>query len=136
MSALERVMLVEDDRSVRRVAQMALEMVGGLKVRACESGVEALDAIAEFRPQLVLLDVMMPGMDGPAVLRRLREQPETARIPVVFLTAKAQDEQVGQLRALGVLGVIFKPFDPMTLAKTVASMWDGDPSRTQADVGR
>ena len=125
--SLERVLLVEDDRNVRRVAQLALEMVGGLKVCACESGAEALEAVAEFQPQLVLLDVMMPDMDGPTVLRRLRERPETASIPIVFLTAKVQNEELRQLRALGALDVISKPFDAMTLANSVKSIWEGRP---------
>ena len=123
-AALERVLLVDDDRNVRRVTQLALEMVGGMKVRACESGAEAVAAAVEFRPQLVLLDVMMPDMDGPAVLSRLREQPDMSAVPVVFLTARAQGEEIRQLRALGALDVICKPFDPMTLAQTVKSIWD------------
>ena len=122
--SLERVLLVEDDRNVRRVAQLALEMVGGLKVCACESGAEALEAVAGFQQQLVLLDVMMPDMDGPTVLKRLRERPDTASIPVVFLTAKVQNEELQQLRALGALDVINKPFDAMTLAKSVNSIWE------------
>jgi len=123
-ATLERVLLVEDDRNVRRVAQLALEMVGKMKVCACESGAQALAAVNDFRPQLVLLDVMMPDMDGPAVLKRLREQPDTASIPIVFLTAKVQNEELRQLRALGALDIISKPFDAMTLAQSVNSIWD------------
>jgi two-component system OmpR family response regulator len=124
---LKKVMLVEDDDDIRTVAGMALEMVGGLTVRACGSGEEALAAVAEFAPQLVVLDVMMPGMNGPEVLVRLRAQDATADIPVVFLTAKAHREEVERLRALGVLDVVAKPFDPMTLADTIKALWAGRP---------
>lgn len=124
---LKKVMLVEDDDDIRTVAGMALEMVGGLTVRACSSGEEALAAVAEFAPQLIVLDVMMPGMNGPEVLVRLRAQDATADIPVVFLTAKAHREEVERLRALGVLDVVAKPFDPMTLADTIKALWAGRP---------
>jgi len=124
---LKKVMLVEDDDDIRTVAGMALEMVGGLTVRACGSGEEALAAVAEFAPQLIVLDVMMPGMNGPEVLVRLRAQDATADIPVVFLTAKAHREEVERLRALGVLDVVAKPFDPMTLADTIKALWAGRP---------
>ena len=91
---LERILLVEDDRDIRMVARTSLELVGGFQVRACESGEEALQAVAEFLPQLMLLDVMMPGMDGPTVLKRLREQPQTAKVPAIFFTAKMLPEEV------------------------------------------
>jgi CheY-like chemotaxis protein len=122
---LQRVMLVEDDNDIRTVAVMALEMVGGLKVQACESGARALEVVREFAPQLVLLDVMMPGMNGPEVLQALRQLPDSATVPVVFLTAKAQEAEVAKLRALGALDVIAKPFDPMTLSDTVKRLWEG-----------
>ena len=123
--ALKKIMLVEDDTDIRTVASMALEMVGGLEVRAFASGEEALAAVAGVAPQLIVLDVMMPGMNGPEVLAHLREQGATAGIPVVFMTAKAQPEEVERLRALGVLDVIAKPFDPMTLADTIKALWAG-----------
>jgi two-component system OmpR family response regulator len=126
--ALERVMLVEDDNDIRTVAGMALEMVGGLKVQACESGAQALEVVAAFAPQLVLLDVMMPGMNGPEVLQALRQRSDTAAIPVIFLTAKVQEDEIAKLRALGALDVIAKPFDPMTLAATVRALWAARPN--------
>ena len=122
--ALQTVLLVEDNLDIRTIAKAALEMVGGLKVRACESGAEALAAIAEFKPQLVLLDVMMPDMDGPGVLKELRGRPDTAAIPVVFLTAKAGASEIQRLRSLGALEVLTKPFDPMTLHEKVKAAWD------------
>ena len=120
---LERVMMVEDDNDIRTVAGMALEMVGGLKVLACESGAVALAAVKDFAPQLVLLDVMMPGMSGPEVLKALRRDPQTAGLPVVFMTASVQTAELQELRKLGALEVIAKPFDPMTLADQVKAIW-------------
>ena len=120
---LERVMLVEDDPDIRAVAKVALEIVGGFSVCACESGAQALESIAGFDPQIVLLDVMMPEMDGPAVLAKLRARQETETVPVIFLTAKARTEEMQQLAGLGALGIIAKPFDPMTLADQVKALW-------------
>jgi CheY-like chemotaxis protein len=122
--ALRTILVVEDEPDIRTIVKAALEMVGGMKVRACESGAEALAAIVEFKPQMVLLDVMMPDMDGPGVLALLRENPGTAAIPVVFLTAKATPSEVQRLRALGAADVLTKPFDPMTLHEKVRAAWD------------
>jgi CheY-like chemotaxis protein len=121
--ALRRVLVVEDNADIRTIVKAALEMVGGLEVRACESGAAALDAIPEFAPQLLLLDVMMPDLDGPGVLGRLRERPATAALPVVFLTAKAAPTEIQRLRALGALDVLTKPFNPMTLHEQVKAIW-------------
>ena len=121
---LQKIMLVEDDGDIRTVAAMSLEMVGGLNVLACESGEGALDAMADFAPQLVLLDVMMPGMNGPEVLARMRARPEGAQVPVAFMTAKVQPEEIRALLALGVVDVIAKPFDPMTLPDQVKALWE------------
>lgn len=120
---LRKVLVVEDNHDIRTIVKAALEMVGGLEVRACESGTEALETVSEFGPQLILLDVMMPDLDGPGVLARLRERPDTAAIPVVFLTAKAAPSEVERLRALGALDVLTKPFDPMTLHEQVKAIW-------------
>jgi two-component system, OmpR family, response regulator len=121
--ALKRVLLVDDNPDVRMVAKMALEFVGGLQVADAASGAEALRIAASQPPDLILLDVMMPEMDGPATLKALRERPETAGIPVVFLTAKARADEIRGLRELGALYVIPKPFDPMTLADEVEAVW-------------
>jgi len=120
---LERVLYVEDDSDIRAVAQIALEVVGGLNLRACSSGTEALQAAESFRPDLLLLDVMMPGMDGPTTLACLRQLAQTASTPVIFMTAKVQASEVAYYRSLGALGVISKPFDPMSLAAQVCQIW-------------
>jgi two-component system OmpR family response regulator len=124
---LQRVLYVEDDADIRTIAVLALEAVGGLTVRACASGAEALEAAAAFTPDLLLLDVMMPGMDGPTTLARLREQPGTAGTPVVFMTAKVQASEIEHYKSLGALGVITKPFDPMGLATLVQDLWRNAP---------
>ncbi|MES2902763.1 MAG: response regulator [Pseudomonadota bacterium] len=121
---MTRILYVDDDPDIREVALMALELDGGLEVRACASGAEALDVAPLFKPALVLLDVMMPQMDGPTTLGHLRADPATANIPIVFITARTQRAEVEQLKRLGALGVIAKPFDPMTLADQARAFID------------
>ncbi len=121
---LQKILLIEDDDDIRTILRVALEKVGGFTVRACSSGTEGLAAVTEFAPQLVLLDVMMPGMDGPTVLSSLRERPDTAALPVIFLTARAVPADIARLRALGALDVLTKPFDPMTLHEKVKAAWN------------
>ncbi len=120
---LTRIMYAEDEPDIQAVAKLALEMVGGFKVQICANGHEALAMVREFMPDLILLDVMMPGMDGPTTLERLRADPATAGIPVIFLTAKVQPAEVVHYQSLGALNVIAKPFDPMTLAAQVRQIW-------------
>lgn len=124
MKTLQQVLYVEDDEDIQTVAQMSLEMVGGLTLRTCNSGQDALLAAAQFEPDLILLDVMMPGMDGPMTLKQLRKLPHLANTPVIFMTAKMQTAEVAHYRTLGALGVIAKPFDPMQLAQQVRQLWD------------
>ncbi|MBI3948609.1 MAG: response regulator [Armatimonadetes bacterium] len=121
---LTRILFVEDEPDIQEVARLALEVVGGFTVRVCGSGAEALQVAPEFGPELVLLDVMMPGMDGPTTLKALRGLPSTAETPVVFVTAKAQPHEVARYRELGALGVITKPFDPMALSDEVRRLWE------------
>lgn len=99
---------------------MTLEMMAGWEVRTASSGEEALAMAAAHPPDAILLDVMMPVMDGPATLARLRAEPATAGVPVVFLTAKAQAADQRRLAEMGAAGVLAKPFDPMTLADQVS----------------
>jgi len=119
MGTLQRILYVEDELDIQVVARIALENVGGFNVQICSSGQEALDTIASFAPDLLLLDVMMPGMDGPTTLKALRELPEAADIPALFMTAKVQADEIAALKALGALEVIAKPFDPMKLAQQI-----------------
>ncbi len=119
---LERVLYVEDDPDIRAVGALALGL-GGISVKSCASGDEAVAAAATFGPQLILLDVMMPGMDGLATLGALRTLDATARTPVVFMTAKVQPKQVERYRDMGAVDVIPKPFDPMTLAALIRAIY-------------
>ncbi len=120
-----RILYVDDEADIREVAQLALELDPDIEARSCASGAEGLAAAAEWHPDLILLDVMMPGMDGPTTFARLREQPETAAIPVVFITARTQTHEVHRFRELGARGVLAKPFDPMTLADQVRALLNG-----------
>ncbi|SDN62934.1 response regulator [Polaromonas sp. JS666] len=120
---LNRILYVEDEPDIRMVAQMALQAVGGFTVIACASGQEALDAAPGAGADLLLLDVMMPGMDGPTTLKGLRELPATASTPVIFMTAKVQAAEVAVYKGLGALEVIPKPFDPMELSTQIQRIW-------------
>jgi CheY-like chemotaxis protein len=112
---VSKVLLVDDDQDLLRIAQLSLCNVGKWKVLLAASGKDALKMAVEELPDVILLDVMMPQMDGLSCLKCLRQTPQTADIPVIFLTAKVQASEVDQYTALGAIGVIIKPFDPITL---------------------
>ncbi len=120
------VLLVDDEPHVRRIAELALRGVGGFSVLVASSADEAVELAARERPDVVLLDVMMPGKDGPAALAALRAAAATAAIPVIFLTGKGKREDVDRYLGLGALGVVHKPFDPMRLAQQVTQILAGD----------
>ncbi len=120
---LRRILLVEDELDIQMVARLALEDIGSFEVEVCGSGTEALEIAPRFRPELILLDVMMPAPDGPATLKALARNPATASMPVVFVTAKAQSHEVEEYLQLGAVDVIVKPFDPMTLADRIREIW-------------
>lgn len=118
-NSLNKVLCVEDDPDIRAIAELALQDVGGFKAALCSSGREALEMAPQFGPDLILLDVMMPEMDGPETMRRLQAQDVTRSTPVIFMTARIQDSEIEEYLALGAIGVIPKPFDPMTLADEI-----------------
>lgn len=120
---LKRLLLVEDEPHLQMVTRVTLERVGGFEVHSCSSGEDALIAARELQPDLILLDVMMPGLNGVETLDMLRRSPETASIAVVFMTAKAQKAELDAYRDLGAVGVISKPFDPMTLPALLREIW-------------
>lgn len=124
MSELQRVMCVEDDPDIRLILEFSLATVGGYQVRLCPDGHAALAQVADFRPDLVLLDVMMPGLTGPETLEALRTRPEMQGVPVVFMTAKAMPDELEALLTHGATGVIVKPFDPMTLPTDIRPYWE------------
>lgn len=123
-SSLKRILMIEDEPDIRTVAELALEAIGGFELTACESGQQALERIADCRPQLILLDVMMPGMDGPATLKAIRQLPGYAETPAVFMTAKVQSDEIQGYLAEGAAGVIPKPFDPLALADQIREIWN------------
>lgn len=123
MKSLENVVYVDDESDIREVALLALEDVAGFSVQAYASGQQLLQALPATPPDLLLLDVMMPGMDGPTLLQALRAQPAYAQVPVIFMTAKVQPAEVAALRAAGAIGVIAKPFDPMGLGEDIRALW-------------
>ncbi len=120
---LKRILYVEDESDIQTITAMALEAVGGYTVICCSSGAEALAAAPTANVDLILLDVMMPGMDGLATLGALRGLPQTADTPVIFMTAKVQASEVQHYTRLGVAGVVPKPFDPMTLSEQIGDIW-------------
>jgi two-component system OmpR family response regulator len=116
-----RILHVDDEPDIREVVELSLGLDPDFAVRSCGSGREALAVAAEWQPDFILLDVMMPAMDGPSTLVQLRENARSATIPVIFMTARAQARELDHFRSLGAVGVIAKPFDPMTLAASVRS---------------
>lgn len=123
MSELERVLFVDDDPAIRDLIDVALSTVGGLSARGFASGEEAVSAAEGFDPQLLLLDVMMPDMDGPMTMSALKSIDSLAAAPAVFLTAKVHGKEVDRLMGLGAVKVLPKPFDPMTLADELRAIW-------------
>jgi CheY-like chemotaxis protein len=119
---MKRILYVDDEADIREVAAMSLELESGFEVRCAASGPEAIVEAAAWRPDLIMLDVMMPGMDGPTTLAELRAAPATASIPIIFITARTQAREVEGFMALGAIGVIAKPFDPMQLGSQVREL--------------
>jgi CheY-like chemotaxis protein len=117
-----RILVVDDDEDVRRLAVLSLSRVGGHTVASAASGAECLDALTDERPDVVVLDVMMPTMDGPSTLLAIRDRARTHDLPVVFLTAGVVEADMDRLRALPVSGILHKPFDPMTLPSELATL--------------
>lgn len=119
---IQKILMVDDDLSILMIAQISLTKVGMWQVKTVDSGTKALDEIDEFKPDLILLDVMMPGMDGPTTFKQLRDNASFASTPVIFMTAKVQPTEVESYCKLGAAGVISKPFDPMTLPAEIRKL--------------
>ena len=114
-----RLLHVEDDPDIREIALMSLEMSGHFTIRQCEDGAKALTCAEDFAPDVLLLDVMMPGMTGPQLLARLREIPALSKTPAIFMTARAQESEKLALLDSGAVAVIAKPFDPIALSDEI-----------------
>lgn len=117
-----RVLYVDDEADIREIVGLSLGLDPDITVEIASSGAEALTAVQAQLPDLILLDVMMPDMDGPTTLFRLRERAESREIPVVFMTARAQRREIERFKTLGALGVIAKPFDPISLASDLKAL--------------
>jgi CheY-like chemotaxis protein len=120
---LRRLTYVEDEPDIRSIAEFALKEIGGYEIDVCANGPEALDRTPNFNPDLIILDVMMPGMDGIETFKRLRAIPKLAETPIIFMTAKAMKHETDRYRALGAADVIPKPFDPITLPERIEEIW-------------
>lgn len=121
MRPVHTVMLVDDDPNIRKLAKMSLERVGSWKVQAVASGHEALELLKTERPDVIILDVMMPGLDGRATLARIKES-EFASVPVILMTAKVQTAEMDEYVSIGACGVIIKPFDPLKLPDEILAL--------------
>jgi two-component system, OmpR family, response regulator len=119
----QSVLYVDDDADICSIVQATLRIVPGLNVQTADSGERAIDLAYELRPDLVLMDVMMPGLDGPSTLKRMRQSVLLADIPVIFLTAKVLPAEIAQFLQLGAIGVIVKPFDPLKLYAELVALW-------------
>ncbi|MBZ4021776.1 hypothetical protein CKO11_04790 [Rhodobacter sp. TJ_12] len=119
---MARILYIDDDNDIREIAVMALELNELFEVRSAASGASGLEIAREYTPDLILLDVMMPGLDGPATYRLVKLDPALQQTPVAFITARTQTHQVAELMGMGACSVIPKPFDPMALAGQVESL--------------
>ena len=124
---LNRICYVEDDEDIQKIVRMSLERVGKMTVEVVSDPMVAIERMIAFKPELVMLDWMMPGMDGPTLFRKMRTVPETSALPVVFITAKASQRELDELRALGAAGTISKPFSPTDLPTQLRDIWAGLP---------
>lgn len=120
---LERICYVEDDEDIQRIVRMSLERIGKMTVEIVSDPTAAMEAMTTFKPDLVMLDWMMPGMDGPALFRAMKLRPETSSLPVVFITAKASTRDMEELMDLGAAGAISKPFSPKDLPEQLRAIW-------------
>ena len=121
---LKKILYVEDDQDIQTVGKITLEAFGNFNVFTCNSGKEALELVKEVNPDLILMDVMMPEMDGITALSELKKDFEVSGIPVIFMTAKAQVHEVEKYNQLGAAGVIIKPLDPVKLCSQIIEIWE------------
>ena len=124
---LNRVCYVEDDEDIQRIVRMSLEKIGKMTVEVVSDPMVAIDRMIAFKPDLVMLDWMMPGMDGPTLYRKMLETPAVQSLPVVFITAKASTRELDELRKLGAAGTISKPFSPKDLPDRLRAIWGALP---------
>ena len=126
MAVIDKILYVEDEPDIQTIAQIALSDIGGFTIETCSSGIEAIQKAEAFKPDLILLDVMMPEMDGPETLSKLKQLKNTATTPVIFMTAKVQPQEIEYYKSLGAVDVISKPFDPINLATHIRSIMESE----------
>ena len=124
---LQRICYVEDDEDIQRIVRTSLERIGKMTVALVTDPTQAIAVMAEFRPDLVMLDWMMPVMDGPTLFRQMKLRPETSGLPVVFITARASQRDLDELKVLGAAGTISKPFSPKDLPEQLRQIWKNLP---------
>jgi two-component system, OmpR family, response regulator len=124
---LNRICYVEDDEDIQRIVRMSLEKVGKMTVEVIGDPMVAIERIMAFKPELVMLDWMMPGMDGPTLFRKMLDTPAVRDLPVVFITAKASQRELDELKTLGAAGTISKPFSPKDLPDQLRAIWHALP---------
>lgn len=123
MTELSKILYAEDEPDVQTVVELTVQAMSEYQIRICDNGKKLLECVDEYNPDLILLDVMMPEMDGPTTFKHLQLKESTKDIPVIFMTAKAQVQEVEIFKETGVLGVITKPFDPMNLCDEIREIW-------------
>lgn len=121
---LKKILYAEDEPDIQTIVQIALWAYSKLDLKVCDNGQLLLDCVEEYKPDLILLDIMMPVMDGMTTFRNLKLNDKTKDIPVVFITAKAQIQELAMYKSAGILGIIVKPFDPTNLASKIHELWD------------
>lgn len=124
MKPLKKIIYIEDNLDIIAIAKIAIEDIGGFQLECYQSGNEALQNAARFNPDLFIIDVMMPEMDGPNTLLAIRKIPDLEKIPIIFMTAKTQADEIKYYHELGAIGVITKPFDPIQLTEVIKNMWE------------
>jgi two-component system OmpR family response regulator len=129
---LKKILYVEDEPDIQEITRISLEAIGGYTVKICSSGEEAIKISPSFSPDLILLDVMMPKIDGPTTLLELRKIESLVNVPIIFMTAKSQPQEIDHFISVGASNVIPKPFDPMTLAATLQAMWEEFQEKTRS----
>jgi two-component system OmpR family response regulator len=120
---LRHILCVDDEDDILEVTKLCLESIGGFRVTCCDSGTKIVSVVESEKPDLILLDVMMPSMDGPSTLKLLQQSTEPPHVPVVFMTARVQPAEVSEYLSLGAVGVVAKPFDPMQISAQVSDIW-------------
>jgi len=124
MTELKKILYAEDEPDVQTVVELTIQAMSEYQIKICDNGKILLDCVEDYNPDLILLDVMMPEMDGPTTFKNLQVSEKTKDIPVIFMTAKAQVHEVETFKETGILGLITKPFDPMSLCSEIESIWN------------